>query len=98
MICVVPHCGYLSETSRMLEIQRALGDRGAPVRLATHGGTHEGLLGEEGVDYDRIEPGLTSARCTALVQSGPGLGPPDQSMWTDDELLALIGGRGRGRY
>jgi UDP:flavonoid glycosyltransferase YjiC (YdhE family) len=88
MICVVPHCGYLSETSRMLEIHRALQDRGASVRLATHGGTHEGLLGEEGVDFVRIEPGLTSARCSALVQSGPGLGPPDQSMWTDDELLA----------
>jgi UDP:flavonoid glycosyltransferase YjiC (YdhE family) len=88
VICVVPHCGYLSETSRMLEIHRALRVRGAPVRLATHGGTHESLLGQEGVDYDRLEPGLTSARCTELVQSGPGLGPPDQSMWTDDEMLA----------
>ena len=88
MISVVPHCGYLSETSRMLEIHRALRERGAPVRLATHGGTHQNLLGRAGVDYDLIEPRLTPARCGELVRSGPGLGPPDQSMWTDDELLA----------
>ena len=88
MISVVPHCGYLSETSRMLEIHRALRERGAPVRLATHGGTHQNLLGRAGVDYDLIEPRLTPARCAELVRSGPGLGPPDQSMWTDDELLA----------
>ena len=50
MISVVPHCGYLSETSRMLEIHRALRERGAPVRLATHGGTHQNLLGRAGVD------------------------------------------------
>ena len=88
MISVVPHCGYLSETSRMLEIHRALRERGAPVRLATHGGTHQNLLGRAGLDYDLIEPRLTPARCAELVRSGPGLGPPDQSMWTDDELLA----------
>ena len=88
MISVVPHCGYLSETSRMLEIHRALRDRGAPVRMATHGGTHQNLLGRAGADYDLIEPHLTPARCAELVRSGPGLGPPDQSMWTDDELLA----------
>ncbi|HYQ33630.1 MAG TPA: hypothetical protein VEQ83_10490, partial [Lapillicoccus sp.] len=91
MISVVPHCGYLSETSRMLEIHRALRERGAPVRLAAHGGTHQNLLGRAGVDYDLIEPRLTPARCAELVRSGPGLGPPDQSMWTDDELLAHAG-------
>ena len=63
MISVVPHCGYLSETSRMLEIHRALRERGAPVRLATHGGTHQNLLGRAGADYDLIEPRLTPARC-----------------------------------
>lgn len=86
-ICVVPHCGYLSETSRMLEIHRALRDRGAPVRLASHGGTHEALLGRPGVDYDRLTPELTPQRCVQLVRDGIGLGSPDQSMWTDDELM-----------
>jgi UDP:flavonoid glycosyltransferase YjiC (YdhE family) len=87
-ICVVPHCGYLSETSRMLEIHRALRERGAPVRLASHGGTHEGLLGGPGVDHDRLSPALTAERCAQLVRDGIGLGSPDQSMWTDDELTA----------
>jgi hypothetical protein len=36
-IVVMPHCGYLSETSRMIEIYRALARRGASVRMATHG-------------------------------------------------------------
>ena len=49
MICLLPHCGYLSETSRMLAIRRALVARGARVCVATHGGTHERLLGELGV-------------------------------------------------
>jgi hypothetical protein len=88
VISVVPHCGYLSETSRMLEIHRALRAREVPVRMATHGGTHENLLGRPGRDFDRIEPSLTPARCAELVQSGPGLGPPEQSMWSDDELQA----------
>lgn len=43
-VCLLPHCGYLSETSRMLAIRRALLERGASVCLATHGGTHERLL------------------------------------------------------
>ena len=73
MITVVPHCAYLSEKSRMLEIHRALRDRGAPVRLATHGGTHQNLLGREGVDYDLIEPRLTPARCAELVAALHGV-------------------------
>ena len=89
MISVVPHCGYLSETSRMLEIhgpcETAVPRYGWPRTAART----QNLLGRaQGVDYDLIEPQLTPARCAELVQSGPGLGPPDQSMWTDDELLA----------
>ena len=75
MICVVPHCGYLSETSRMLEIHQALRDRGAPVRLATHGGTHESLLGQEGVDYDRIEPRLDVGALHRAGAERPGPRP-----------------------
>jgi hypothetical protein len=33
-------------------------------------------------------PALTAQRCAELVADGIGLGSPDQSIWTDDELTA----------
>ncbi|MFI5960028.1 glycosyltransferase [Cryptosporangium sp. NPDC051539] len=92
MICLLPHCGYLSETTRMLELHRALRDRGAPVRLATHGGTYESLLGD---DFDRIDPPMTAERCATFVRDGIGLGSPDQSMYSDDELRASVAAEAR---
>ena len=86
MICLLPNCCFLSETSRMLEIHRALRARGAEVRVAVHGGPHERALVEAGVPYDRIGGGMTEERCAAFVGSLPGIGPPDQSMWRDDDL------------
>ncbi|GAA4557099.1 glycosyltransferase [Planotetraspora kaengkrachanensis] len=83
MIALVPHCGYLSETSRMLELYHALRRRGAQVRIATHGGTHEDQLR---VPYDVIEPRMDHERCVRFVRDGLGLGPPDQSMYSDAEL------------
>jgi UDP:flavonoid glycosyltransferase YjiC (YdhE family) len=86
MICLLPNCCFLSEISRMLEIHRALRERGAAVRVATHGGTYERLLRDAGVAYDLLGPRWSSERCEAFVRSVPGIGRPDQSMWSDDEL------------
>ncbi|HTU61138.1 MAG TPA: hypothetical protein VMF89_21940, partial [Polyangiales bacterium] len=86
MICLLPHCGYLSETSRMLVLQRALVQRGAPVIVATQGGPHERRLVESGVDYHVVGPRLSDARCRELVRAGAGMGSPSQSMWTDPEI------------
>src|SRR6185312_4658051 len=49
MICLLPHCGYLSETSRMLVIQRALAARGVAAVVATQGGPHERRIVEAGL-------------------------------------------------
>ncbi|EXG79894.1 nucleotide disphospho-sugar-binding domain-containing protein [Cryptosporangium arvum] len=87
MICLLPHCGYLSETSRMLELRRALRARGADVRVATHGGTYEHLLDP---GYDLIGPPMSAERAAAFVRDGVGLGSPDQSMYSDDELRAYV--------
>ena len=54
MICLLPNCTVLSAAARMLEIHRALRDRGARVRVATHGGTHEWVLRDAGVEYDLL--------------------------------------------
>jgi UDP:flavonoid glycosyltransferase YjiC (YdhE family) len=90
MICLLPHCGYLSETSRMLVLQRALAARGAPVVVATQGGPHEKRLLESGVDYHVVGPRLSAARCRELVQAGAGMGHPGQSMWTDAEIETYV--------
>ncbi|GAA0258123.1 glycosyltransferase [Cryptosporangium japonicum] len=87
MICLLPHCGYLSETSRMLELRQALAARGAPVRVATHGGTYEHLLDP---GYDVIGPPMDAERAAAFVRDGVGLGSPDQSMYSDQELHAYV--------
>ncbi len=88
VICLLPNCCFLSELSRMLEIDRALRARGAPVRIATHGGTYEWLLDAAGVAYDVIAPRTSAERCESVVRSVPGIGPPHVSMWSDQELRA----------
>jgi UDP:flavonoid glycosyltransferase YjiC (YdhE family) len=90
MICLLPNCAYLSETTRMLEIHRALRERGAAVRMATHGGVHENLLRAADVEYDVVGPPMSAERSAAFVRSAVGAGPVDQSMYTDDELRSYV--------
>jgi UDP:flavonoid glycosyltransferase YjiC (YdhE family) len=90
MICLLPHCAYLSETSRMLELHRALTELGVEVRVATHGGPHERLLAEAGIRYDLLGPGLSPARAAAFVGSAVGLGDPRQSMYDDAEIRTYV--------
>lgn len=70
----------------MLAIRAALLARGVDVVVATHGGTHERLLRELGVPYDIVGPRMDDNRSRRMVTDGPGIGPPGQSMWTDDEI------------
>lgn len=90
MICLLPHCAYLSETSRMLELHRALTELGVEVRVATHGGPHERLLAEAGIQYDVLGPGMTSARAARFVGDAIGLGDPRQSMYDDAEIRTYV--------
>ena len=90
MICLLPHCAYLSETSRMLELHRALTELGVAVRVATHGGPHERLLAEAGVEYDVLGPGLSPTRAAVFVASAVGLGDPRQSMYDDAEIRTYV--------
>ena len=72
----------------MLEIRSALVERGANVVVATHGGPFHPVLDAAGVPHDVIGDGVSPARAAEFVRSLPGIGPPDQSMWSDAELLA----------
>jgi UDP:flavonoid glycosyltransferase YjiC (YdhE family) len=101
MIGLFPHCAFLSETSRMLAIHDALRAMGEPVCIGSHGGPWESLLRRAGVDWTQISPHMDAARCARFVQSLPGIGPPDQSMYSDAEMLAYARAeaefmRGRG--
>jgi UDP:flavonoid glycosyltransferase YjiC (YdhE family) len=88
VICLMPNCAYLSETSRMLAIWRALEARGARTLIATHGGTYERLLSEAGAPYRIVGPRMDAERCRRFVAEGPGLGPPGQSFYSDEEMLS----------
>lgn len=86
MICLLPNCCFLSETTRTIAIARALRERGAPLRILTQGGTHEKLISEAGFEYDLSGPPLSPERCASFFRSVPGIGDPAQSMWSDEEL------------
>jgi len=88
MIALFPHCGFLSETSRMLAIHEALRAAGHPVCVATHGGPWESLLDRAGVDWVQLGPRMDTARCARFIRSLPGIGSPNQSMYSDEEMLA----------
>jgi UDP:flavonoid glycosyltransferase YjiC (YdhE family) len=87
MIALFPHCGFLSETSRMLAIHGALRAAGEPVCIATHGGPWESLLERAGVRWVQVGPHMDAERCARFIQSLPGIGAPTQSMYSDDEML-----------
>lgn len=90
MICLMPMCAYLSETSRMIQIYKALKAQGARVCMATHGGVHEALLRNEGIDFDIVGPRMDEARGHRFVGDNVGVGSPDQSMYSPDEMRAYV--------
>lgn len=56
MICLFPNCAYISDTSRMIEIYRAVRKRGLDPIVASHGGQYEFLLRQEQVPHIRLKP------------------------------------------
>ncbi|WP_328468129.1 glycosyltransferase [Actinoplanes sp. NBC_00393] len=89
-ICLLPHCAYLSQVSRMIEIYRALQARGVTPRVATYGGTFETALRAAGIDYDLIGPRMDDARCARFLREQPSSGPVGQSAYSDEELRAYV--------
>ncbi|MER6130181.1 hypothetical protein ABT173_48090 [Streptomyces sp. NPDC001795] len=76
------------DIAHVLEIHRALRERGAEVRVATHGGVHERLLANADIDNDLVGPRMSPQRSVAFVRSAMGQGPVNQSLYTDEELRA----------
>ncbi|KAB2913712.1 MAG: glycosyltransferase family 1 protein [Hyphomicrobiaceae bacterium] len=91
MICLMPMCAYLSETSRMIQIYKALSARGARVCMATHGGVHEALIRAEGIPYDIVGPRMDEERGRRFILDNVGIGDPGQSVYSPDEMRAYVG-------
>lgn len=74
MIALFPNCAFLSETSRMLAVARALRERGEEVALASQGGPYEGLLDESGLPWTRLSPGMGREEALDVVRRIVALG------------------------
>ncbi|HEX6310736.1 MAG TPA: hypothetical protein VF152_03850, partial [Acidimicrobiia bacterium] len=90
MIALLAQGAYLSETSRMIELYRALTARGADVRVATHGGAHRNLLDAAGIVHEVVGPPMNAERGARFVADAPGLGDVRQSMYSDTELRQYV--------
>lgn len=90
MIALLPHCGFLSETTRMLAIARALRATGARVILATHGGPYTRVLDEAGEVYTLLSPLMDRARCARYVDGVVDIGRPGTRLQSPAEVRACV--------
>ncbi|CAN7163445.1 hypothetical protein LJR290_000158 [Variovorax sp. LjRoot290] len=90
MIALFPHCGFLSETSRMLAIARALVQRGEQIVVATHGGPYTRVLDEAGMPYTLLAPAMDDRRCEEYLAGIVTLGKPGARLQPADEVRAGV--------
>lgn len=90
MIALLPHCGFLSETSRMLHIARALEAQGEAVCIATHGGPYTSVLDEAGMPYTLLEPRMDADRCARFVRDIVQIGRPGVRLQPPDEVRRAV--------
>lgn len=76
MIALLPNCGYLSETSRMLHIAQALQARHVPVAVATHGGPYARVLEDAGMPYTLLQPVMDNTRHAQYLKDLIQIGRP----------------------
>jgi UDP:flavonoid glycosyltransferase YjiC (YdhE family) len=90
VIVLVPHCGFLSETSRMLAIARALEARGQQTLIASHGGPYARVLDEAGVRWERLEPAMTAADTQGFLDGLLSIGRDDRPMYPGDFIRRAV--------
>ena len=86
MIALMPNCGFLSETSRMLHIAQALRAQGEPVCIATHGGPYLPVLAQSGLPVTLLAPQMDEARCRRYLADLVQIGRPGVRMQPPDEV------------
>lgn len=90
MIALLPHCGFLSETSRMLAIGRALQAQGERVVYATHGGPYQHVLEDAGITPTVLAPTMDGDRCARYVHDLCQIGRPGLRLQPADEVRASV--------
>ena len=90
MIALLPHCGFLSETSRMLAIGQALQERGERVVFATHGGPFQHVIEDAGFALTLLPPLMDRERCSRYVRGICELGRPGARLQPPDEVRASV--------
>ncbi|MBL8363485.1 MAG: glycosyltransferase family 1 protein [Rubrivivax sp.] len=90
MIVLLPHCGFLSETSRMLHIAQALRAQGEAVCLATHGGPYARVLADAGVPCTMLRPHFDDARCAAYLRDLVRIGKPGTRLQPAPEVRESV--------
>ena len=91
MIVLMPHAGFLSETSRLLAVAAALRTRGADVAIASHGGPYDHLLGTPGTDWVQLEPAWDPTTGQDRFLAGlMSWGADDLDLYDDAELRASV--------
>ena len=90
MIALLPNCGFLSETSRMLAIAHALMARGEQVVVATHGGPYTRVLDAAGMPYTVLPPQMDARRCEEYVAGIVAIGKPGTRLQPRDEVCAGV--------
>lgn len=90
MIVLLPNCGFLSETSRMLHIARALRTHGETVSFATHGGPYAHLLEQAGETITMLEPQFDDARSARYLEDLIQIGRPGVRLQPPDEVRRSV--------
>lgn len=90
MIALLPHCGFLSETSRLLAIGQALRARGVPVLFASHGGPYQRVIEDAGFRVEPLAPAMDGARCAGFIRDLVQIGRPGVELQPADEVRASV--------
>lgn len=90
MIALLPHGGFLSETSRALAIAQALRARGEAVAFASHGGPYLSQIEAAGFTVERLPPVMDPARCARFIRDLVQIGRPGVAMLAPDEVRAAV--------
>jgi UDP:flavonoid glycosyltransferase YjiC (YdhE family) len=90
MIALLPNCGFLSETSRMLAIAQALQARGEAVAVATHGGPYTRVLDDAGMPWTLLPPEMDEARCGRFLKDLVRIGKPGVRMLDVEEVRRSV--------
>ena len=90
MIVLMPHGGFLSETTRMLHIARALQAQGEAVALASHGGPYTHVLDQAGMPWALLQPAMDASRCQLYLRDLLQLGKRGVCLQPAQEVRASV--------